>query len=216
MSEILSTSLVLGKSIALLRGAAARAAIALTAMSTPGIVIDSGLVSQSNAGAFNLIQTAVTTAASYWLTKALLQEIAGRRLPPRFPAFFALGLLSELAILVGTVAFILPGIFFFVRWSLSSPILLSREESVTEAMRQSWHKTTGYFWPVLGALLALYGPGFALGILAFGLNDALSGNFGLVILANAALNAGLIAGWHGSVAIYVLLGAPDPLAETFG
>jgi hypothetical protein len=108
-----------------------------------------------------------------------------------------------------------PGVILFVRWSLSDPILLSTDDGVIEALQRSWRVTGTHFWPILVALLAIYGPGFGLAISAFALEAVSPGNIVPVILANLALTAGLIAGWHAAVAIYALLEAPDQLAETF-
>jgi hypothetical protein len=215
LTERFSTGRLLGTTFTLLRRGAPRAASAFVAMAALGIVIDSGAVDQTNANALNMVASGVTVAAGYWITKALLEDLADRRLPARFPAFFGLSLLSGLGILLGMVVLVVPGIILFIRWSLANPILLGGDESVTEAMQHSWRATGLHFWPILVAFLALYGPTLALVFAAFWLDSPSPGGIIPVVLTNFVLNAGLIAGWHAAVAIYALLEAPARLAETF-
>jgi hypothetical protein len=215
VTEYFSAGQLLGKTFALLRRGALRAAAALVAMAGLGVLADSGAVAQANVSALNLVGSGLSVAAAYWITKALLEDIGGRQLPARFPAFFGLGFLSGLGILLGAVVLILPGIFLFIRWSASSPMLLGGEGGVTEAMQASWRATGPHFSAILVAFLALYAPSWGLGLAAHALGGVASGNLIAIIVANVALNAGLIAGWHAAVAIYNFLEAPDRLAETF-
>jgi len=215
VTEGVSAGRILARTSMTLRDRALGAGAALAAMAGLGVLIDSAALGESNAGSLNLVASGLTTAAGYLITKALVEDAMDRKLPARFPAYFGLGLLSTLGILVGTVALIVPGVLLFVRWSLSSPILLAADGGVTEAMQRSWAATGPYFWPILVAFLCVYGPVFGLGISAYALQGLLPGNVVPLILANLALNGGLIAGWHVAVAAYALLEGPDRLAATF-
>ena len=56
-----------------------------------------------------------------------------------------------LAIYVGLIFLIAPGIFFAVRWVFAPIYLIDHPEaSIGEALRASWDKTADHFWPLLG------------------------------------------------------------------
>lgn len=215
MTGPLSAGQILGRSFALIRGDGARAGAALVVMAGLGILIDAGFVSESNSPALNLVASGVNVAAAYWITKGLLQDLAGLRLPARFPAFFGLGLLTSLGILLGTLVVVVPGLILLVRWSVSAPILLDGDDSVTEAMQQSWRLTGPHFWAILLSFVALYGSGLVIAAAAFAVGNSARTAIVPVVLADVAFNAALIAGWYAAVAIHLLLGPRHRLEETF-
>ncbi len=56
-----------------------------------------------------------------------------------------------LAVYVGLVFLIAPGIFFAVRWVFAPIYLIDHPEAgIGEALRASWDKTADHFWPLLG------------------------------------------------------------------
>lgn len=56
-----------------------------------------------------------------------------------------------LAVYVGLIFLIAPGIFFAVRWVFAPIYLIDHPEaSIGEALRASWDKTADHFWPLLG------------------------------------------------------------------
>ena len=56
-----------------------------------------------------------------------------------------------LAVYVGLIFLIAPGIFFAVRWIFAPIYLIDHPEaSIGEALRESWDKTADHFWPLLG------------------------------------------------------------------
>lgn len=65
--------------------------------------------------------------------------------------------LCTLLIVVGMLAFILPGLYLAVRLSLSDSVVLNEGEWGTSAIRRSFELTSGRFWPlaVLCGLLIL-------------------------------------------------------------
>ncbi len=60
-------------------------------------------------------------------------------------------LIYGLAVYVGLIFLIAPGIFFAVRWIFAPIYLIDHPEaSIGEALRESWYKTADHFWPLLG------------------------------------------------------------------
>lgn len=62
-------------------------------------------------------------------------------------------LLSGLAIIFGTILFIIPGIIAAVRLSLVNPAVVNGGRAGSTAIDESWLLTRGRFWPCLGYLL---------------------------------------------------------------
>ena len=60
-------------------------------------------------------------------------------------------LIYGLAVYVGLIFLIAPGIFFAVRWVFAPIYLIDHPEAgIGEALRASWDKTADLFWPLLG------------------------------------------------------------------
>lgn len=60
-------------------------------------------------------------------------------------------LIYGLAVYVGLIFLIAPGIFFAVRWVFAPIYLIDHPEAgISEALRASWDKTADLFWPLLG------------------------------------------------------------------
>lgn len=60
-------------------------------------------------------------------------------------------LIYGLAVYVGLIFLIAPGIFFAVRWIFAPIYLIDHPEAgIGEALRASWDKTADHFWPLLG------------------------------------------------------------------
>ena len=215
MTEDISAGRILGRTLMLLSRNAVRVVPLLLVLTALSVLVDTDMVDQANASALNLLQSVITVAASYLITKALVEQIAERSLPGRFPAFFGLGILTTLGILLGLVVLVIPGLVLAVRWSASDPILLGSDDSVTEAMQHSWRATGPHFWPILVALLGVYGPSWGLAASVYVLEGIGYSGTPAIVLADLALETGVIAGWHLAVAIYALLEGPDRLAETF-
>ena len=215
MTDEVNAGKILRRTMALLRQGAARAGATMIVLTLLSVAVDSGSVDKANADTLNLVQGGLTIAASYWITKSLLEALRGRTLPARFWGFFGLGLLSSIAILFGVVLLVIPGIVLAVRWSASAPILVDTDDGVIESLQHSWRLTGPAFWPILVALLAIWGPALLFGIVTFSLGDLMPGEILPIALSDFGFELGLVASWHAAVAIYVLLEPKDRLAETF-
>jgi len=62
-------------------------------------------------------------------------------------------ILYALVVIGGFLLFIIPGIFFAIRFQFAVPAVVLEKERGTEAMRRSWRLTDRNFWRVFGILL---------------------------------------------------------------
>lgn len=67
--------------------------------------------------------------------------------------YIALGILYLLAVIVGTILFIIPGILAIFFFSLSPYILIDKNVSAVDAMKHSYELTKEYWKPVLGLVI---------------------------------------------------------------
>lgn len=122
----------------------------------------------------------------------------GERRSSYFFRVFAQGIVSGLGTIAGLLLFIVPGLFLFVRWSLSVVILIAKNGSILGSLRESWALTKGHEiriatvflpqWLLLGASLLIVaiapeGP----------VND---------IVSEILLSVALLLGWMLPVPLY--------------
>jgi hypothetical protein len=91
---------------------------------------------------------------------------------------FALALLMTVALLLGFLLLVVPGIILLVIWSVASPALVAEDLGVFEAFGRSRYLTKGARWRVLG-----------LGILMLVIFWALSAMLGVVLYAGGGLQS---------------------------
>lgn len=65
--------------------------------------------------------------------------------------------LSSIAIFSGLMLFIIPGIYFAVRFALAGFYLMLDRQPIIESLRQAWVQSTGYGWTILGGYALIYG-----------------------------------------------------------
>ncbi len=163
----------------------------------------------------NLLSAIVSMGLQYWLIRQMLEQrnmLDGRA---GFGSFFGVNFLSGLAILLGFLLLIVPGVFLAARWSAADAALLSEGEGVSAALGKSWEMTAPHVWPIVGTLLVVYVPAFALGMgLSISMGDAMP----ILIsgIANLAVFTGSVVAWLMGVAVYTLLQpGTDMLADVF-
>lgn len=197
---------------------------AILLLSGLGFLFDTGVVSNNS---FNLLITGATLALQFALTRRLLRRM-GYAMPgkPRGGAFIGLSIIAGLALIAGLLLLVVPGIILLVRWSLGTPILISSEESITNTLRHSWHHTDGHFWAIFISLLVIYVPFVAM----FGAALVMSNGsafaelvpeevgglaYAGILIANLAMNSGIVGGWIAAVAIFSLLQSSSAVADVF-
>ena len=115
--------------------------------------------------------------ALYQLAALIFSGVAGYYLMIRFlhqrgrPAQGAAGILpyigmtiiSTIAVVLGLILLLIPGIYIWVRWSASTGFLISGGASITDSLSASWRATKGSGWPIFLVTLVL-----VIGLLAMG------------------------------------------------
>lgn len=213
MSERESAGYLLGETAHLLRvnvGIALAAVIVTTAV---GVATD---LYPDYAGVASLVSLVVNLVLQYETTSALLvhyELIDGRPRRRRLWALLGLNIISGMGIMVGLIAFIIPGTYLFVRWSAAVPALIAEEADITDSLRLSAEAVEERFWHVFASILVVWMP-FVVGASASALvpeDQRLIGS----LLLNLSLNLSLIAGWHLAVAVYAGRQDRSRLAEVF-
>ena len=97
-------------------------------------------------------------AQTYIVVAALrvgLDPNAQAAIRPLFGRVFGISIVTTMAILLGGLLLVIPGVFLLVRWWVTVPVALDRDISVTEAMRESWELTAPHWASILGLFLVL-------------------------------------------------------------
>lgn len=90
-----------------------------------------------------------------------------------WPRFALMAAISTLLIMFGMWLFVLPGLYLMIKLSFSEYLLVLRNSTPLQAMRESFDLTKGKFWPVLFTLLAIMIPLWLLdGLSAMAWSDA--------------------------------------------
>ena len=95
--------------------------------------------------------------------------------------FFCVEVVLGLAIGLGTLLFIIPGIFLAVRWMFAPLIAATENTSFVESFRRSWQATSGNFWKLI--LLGIV----AIGIVILGFCACCVGVLFAEVIANFML-----------------------------
>ena len=147
----------------------------------------------------------------YYLIRHLVDQ-QGLRSADRlggFGSFFVVGLITGLAVLLGFVLLIVPGIYLMARWSMVDAAVVAENRGFSDAMRRSWDATADNVLPIGLAILTISLPmiiGFAM-MFTIGASEgeeAING-LGLSIVVNLLLYASQISIWYFGVALYQLL-----------
>lgn len=97
-------------------------------------------------------------AQTYIVVAALcvgLDPVAQAAIRPLFGRVLGISILTTLAIILGGLLLILPGVFLLLRWWIAVPVALDRDVGVREAMRESWELTAPHWASILGLFLVI-------------------------------------------------------------
>jgi hypothetical protein len=58
--------------------------------------------------------------------------------------YYAMGILSSIAVFAGSLGFVLPGVYIFIKLLVAGPVMIGeRQHNITAALRRSWALTKG-------------------------------------------------------------------------
>ncbi|GAB5347341.1 hypothetical protein [Alteriqipengyuania sp. 357] len=139
-------------------------------------------------------------AAAFALTLRIVRKgvEGGQRGHRGFLTYLGISFLSGIAIALGLLLLIVPGLILWARWLPAYGYALGEGRGVTEALSDSWEATSGHVGPIICSMLvpSVIGPGAAMAVIfiAEGSGPAI---WWSSLIANA-----LIYGWQAaSIAI---------------
>ena len=157
----------------------------------------------------------VGIVGAYLLLEAMLRK-AGFLTPKSEDAFLpyvGLSLLYTLGVGLGLILIIIPGLFLMARWSVASPLVIVRGGGPIQAMKDSWERTKGNEFPILVAIIILFG--LLIGIsIAAGLMFEPDDPVGIAV-AQLVSSATSLIGIAMGTALYGLLVAGSREARAF-
>ena len=166
-----------------------------------------------------LLPNIVSIPLGYFLTTEMIDRSglahAGRS--GGFAIYLGLSIVSGIALFVGFLLLLLPGLTLLVRWAPAYGIALVEGVGATSALQRAWHMTKGHsaaIFIVMLVPLGLFAGGIGLALL-FGQGDTL-----MAVPESLIFNIGMfgstVAGTVIGLASYSLLcGRYDGVAEVF-
>ena len=95
----------------------------------------------------------------------------------RFCSVLLISILVGLAVLVGLLLFVIPGIFLAVMFSVAIPALVVENRRGTDAMSRSWNLVKGHFWHALGLIVLAFIIAAVVGGIIGAIGGAISDNW---------------------------------------
>lgn len=159
-----------------------------------------------------LIAVLASVAGTFWLQGALVEAVRdvrdGRqdlsltetfaRVRPHLPRIIVAGILAGIAIVIGLILFVVPGLFLLTIWSLIIPVIVLEGRSAGESFGRSRELVRGYGWSVFGVIVitfaALIVASIIVGIATFWLPDGLD-RFVRDVIANTIVVPFVAVAW---------------------
>ena len=130
-------------------------------------------VSGSSTGAdvfWSLVAAVIGIVGYFWVQAALVELVRDvrdgradrsvgetyRAVQPRLPAVIVAGILAGIAIGIGLILLIIPGLFLLTIWSLLIPVIVLEGKSAGEAFTRSREIVRGHGWSMLGLVVVTF------------------------------------------------------------
>jgi hypothetical protein len=135
------------------------------------VAVLSGLIYAGDVGLIGaLIVAAISTIATYWfqgmVVEAARDIIDGRRdhtvgtlfssVAPVIGALIVAGILAGIAIGIGLLLLIVPGLFLLTIWAVLAPVIVMERTGAMAAFGRSRELVRGTGWQVFGVILVLF------------------------------------------------------------
>jgi hypothetical protein len=186
------------------RGNALTIILAVAGLTAANLALDQ--LSKDGSGTF-FLSGLTALGAQYYVTRAALDRAGflpeGR--PGRFGSFWGMNILTGLAILVGCILLVLPGLYLLARWLIAAPVILAEDKTAGEGMRESWEMMGGSAWQAVGAVLVLYVCGFALALGPLLLFEVDSTPMAVQVVSYIVLFGTTVSGWLMAVGVYAMV-----------
>jgi hypothetical protein len=155
------------------------------------VAILNGLIIAGGGVAAALIASLVAIIATYWfqgmVVEATRDILDGRRdhtlgtlissvMPVIMPLIFA-GLLAGIAVAIGFILLIVPGLILLTIWAVIAPSIVVERKGVMEAFGRSRELVKGHGWQVFGVIVVLFLLNFILGAIVQSIFGAISDSF---------------------------------------
>jgi len=106
---------------------------------------------------FEFVSAVVSLFGTYLLLARLIAARGRLRATGgRFWAYVAMSVLSIVAVVIGLLLVIVPGIVLLVRWSAASGYVIGGGETITGSLGASWEATNGHGWSIFLAAIVLF------------------------------------------------------------
>jgi uncharacterized membrane protein len=137
-----------------------------------------------------LLYVCVIAILQTTLIRAAIVDMRGERpsladcLGVAFAMFFQVLLTSlvvTLAIMLGLVLLVVPGILLLLRWAVAIPVLIQERRNALDSMARSRDLTKGNRWALLGLWVILILGGTLVGLVATRIAMPLNVTFGLIV-----------------------------------
>ena len=215
--ERIDTAMILRRTGEMLRLTPVTALIAWLGMALPMTMLSTA----PGGGNFAFVGSIISTFAQFIVTSRAARRAGVMRaegVPGRAASYVLLGIVSGLAIAIGFVLLVLPGLYLLARWSIAVPHVIVRGATMREAMRRSWQQTRDIVPPTCAALV-LVGSGLIVSLILDGIPATASGPAPLMpsLVSNLAAFASMLLTWFLALAIYTLVTREEPqeLEEVF-
>ena len=117
-------------------------------------------------GAILLPAAIIFAALRGWTGEPVSMRQSVKVMLGRFWSLLGLGILSGLAIAIGFILLIIPGLILYAGWFVVVAVLVMEKTSPTEAMSRSWELTSGYKWQTFGIFVITAIIGMVIGVIA--------------------------------------------------
>jgi hypothetical protein len=166
-ARAVKTGKIIDKALAVIERAGTPALIfmvVLTALCAPISYLTVGSTAPLRLLGGEVLKSALGMVGGYFLLVAMVRRtgLDSQADDDAFLPFIGLTILSTLGVMLGFIAFILPGLFIMARWSLAQPLLVAGGRGVMAALGESWERTKGLEFQIIGAALALAIPVIAI------------------------------------------------------
>jgi hypothetical protein len=181
-----------------------------------------------------LIAALIGIVGTFWVQGALVEAVRDvregradlslgdtfRRVQPKLPAIIIAGILAGIAIAIGFILLIVPGLFLLTIFSMVIPAIVLENRSAGEAFGRSRELVRGNGWNVFGVIiltfLLLVAVGIVIGLITSPLGDEVGG-FVADVISNTIVVPFVACAW--TLTYFALVGerggepaAAEPMA----